>query len=699
MAVVGFGNGGTISYSSPTFTAAITAAIGSDVFLAILAGADAAAPAPVLDGTAMELVGSYKVNGWVWLYRAAGAGTGAPQTITGSIASGVYYAAFPFSATGVGSIGDVTYTSGSANTMSSGPITVNPGELAVGLLGIAYTGRAGTLKNVTGGISRFLNNASPSVTSCGLAVQTSDQSVTFAADGYTNGTGPTAVVTLTAILKPAQDIAVTPAGGVLTIIGETLEIAAGVTTPVGFVASPRPAGLVIAGNTLAVRVSQKPFYGLIAKLAADQPGSIQVIGDSTAYGSLDGENRHGWVGRLATLIGVGLNVDVGYREFSPSNTLYSSAEVLHQGASPGQLTVFNGSVPGSNLSNLSYYTTENNLLAWTTPDVVLIADGFNDVIAGGSYASNYVANMQSFIDLVKSTYPGVPIVVTTENKSQDVYPTTLFEPYFSAMTTALVGSATPLTPALKASTGTADVWTLDTQQAYPDDATKLATLLDFSVPTSAGLHPNAVGYATQAQWMFEQLAPGIAILNPRTAAAALIGENTDVEISDHIVIAPRDAQLELASGQLIVDAIGDITANPAASALALRGHQAIARASDRIAITPRDGRLTVAPGQAVIDTSDGFTCRPSAAELIIVGGMPTLAITEHIRVNPGSGQLVLTGDSQWAGDPNIKAAPRGAMLAIAGGRPAIIIRPLASPPPETRTVRAPARNRIVIATR
>lgn len=303
---------------------------------------------------------------------------------------------------------------------------------------------------------------------------------------------------------------ISPPGASLTLSGGTPTVSAGtIITPTGV-------SLTLTGGTPTVFINGA-FATLINRLSNNLNASIVALGDSTVRGTLDTSSPflYGWPGRLAILLGTAFNVNVYVNADTNStakinNGWGSSTATLHTstlGASAATLTLYNGAVGGSELSDQESYITHNNLLEYAADaDVIFTGTGFNDIIAGLTN-TEYVAAYQTFIANIQTAAPGVPIIITTENQTNFVYgdiSQALFYSAFTALAEAYVGQPLPLTPPLMASS---TVSVLDTQQAF--NGYSLTDVL--SAPGAAGsgdnLHPNSFGYTVQAQWMMSTLVP------------------------------------------------------------------------------------------------------------------------------------------------------------------------------------------------
>lgn len=247
-----------------------------------------------------------------------------------------------------------------------------------------------------------------------------------------------------------------------------------------------------------------PAAALLTKLAAAQSVTVQVIGDSTAWGAWDtGWNQYtnpwtyptlyGWPGRFCIALGEQFNATVvvhGWNYYV--NTGYESPVTLHTGSSGATLTLYLGGWPGGTLAN--YIANAAAMLPVPNPDLVIIHDGFNE-----SGTAAFAANYLTFINAVQHTYcPGAPIVVTTQSATTAtrVGGNPTFASLFAAMISAfLPGKTLPLSPVLQASTAVNGVWVLDTQRAFAAVVAN-GTLAQYLY--SDGLHPVAAGYALLA---------------------------------------------------------------------------------------------------------------------------------------------------------------------------------------------------------
>jgi hypothetical protein len=151
--------GGAVSSYSGTYTASL----GSDVFIAYSTANAVTVTAITYNSVAMTLVSTVPHNnaagvGFLSLYRAAAAGTGssAPFSVTlSAIQHGVMDI---FSYSGVASLGTVTTSYGSTQP-SIGPITGNPGERILAVLGGGALGTS-LISSPVGGTNRAIATSS-----------------------------------------------------------------------------------------------------------------------------------------------------------------------------------------------------------------------------------------------------------------------------------------------------------------------------------------------------------------------------------------------------------------------------------------------------------------------------------------------------------------------------------------------------------
>jgi lysophospholipase L1-like esterase len=159
--------------------------------------------------------------------------------------------------------------------------------------------------------------------------------------------------------------------------------------------------------------------------------------------------------------------------------------------------VYNGGVAGSRIVDQATFLS--NGLIPATPDILFLATAFNDT---GSTASAFVSDMRTFITSIRASYPNAPIVITTENVAGGTYYTAkeaATRVILSALAGSLLGTTItlPLSTTFIESTTDANVWILDTKQAFNYTLT--------ASESHDGLHPNSVGYTVEADWIFASL--------------------------------------------------------------------------------------------------------------------------------------------------------------------------------------------------
>lgn len=150
---------GLFATSSTTYTAAS----GSDVFVALSTAVASAhtlnsinynsVPMTLVSGPLSHSPSLNPYLGYTWLYRAAGAGTGAAAPLAITFNTTVWCCVDVCSYSGVGSLGTVTTANGDNTAPSIGPITYNSGERVLSVIGGGST-RIAAISAPTGGISR-----------------------------------------------------------------------------------------------------------------------------------------------------------------------------------------------------------------------------------------------------------------------------------------------------------------------------------------------------------------------------------------------------------------------------------------------------------------------------------------------------------------------------------------------------------------
>lgn len=244
-----------------------------------------------------------------------------------------------------------------------------------------------------------------------------------------------------------------------------------------------------------------------AKLDAGQDVVLMDFGDSTGFGAFDAEppatpttgtTKHGSFGRMGLDLGDEYDANVVVKQFS--GTAWGSPTTLRSSVfgSSQTITLLSGAIDSQALVNQESFLSTNLLQYASTADLLIGYEGINDVDVSDLDAADFVSAYQHFIEEVRAAEPNLPIVITTEN------PTTYtnesqFAANFSALATAYVGAAIPLSPPLQRSP-VPNVWVLDTRQAF--NGYTLSTLI-YNV--GATVHPNYLGYKVLADWMSFQL--------------------------------------------------------------------------------------------------------------------------------------------------------------------------------------------------
>lgn len=245
-----------------------------------------------------------------------------------------------------------------------------------------------------------------------------------------------------------------------------------------------------------IPVGPSPFLPLLAKLANNQPVTIQVIGDSTAEGygdTVDAWNVYsqlrqqwfsvgiGWSGRIAAALGAYYDVNAYLTPWDVSGLeTYDSTLTLHTGSRSASVTVMNGAAGGEGLGYFDNLTRLPKMLT-SGADVIILSDGFND---HSLTPAQFTAAYLTWIGHIQAICPGVPIIAITQNPSTTA-------PY--------AASQAALMPALiSALASQPGVTVLDTRQAFTSLAAQLF---------SDGIHPSPAGYTAQANWMLDKLAP------------------------------------------------------------------------------------------------------------------------------------------------------------------------------------------------
>ncbi|HET9876405.1 MAG TPA: hypothetical protein VFQ37_11665, partial [Mycobacterium sp.] len=399
--------------------------------------------------------------------------------------------------------------------------------------------------------------------------------------------GSVAWSTASVVLSPSTGgVVVSPTAATITTTGGTPNIPGNPVTVT-------PSGATIAATGGTPGLIETPLNPSRTKLLNGQDSVRLGIGDSTLFSAEDTGfselttpwtpgNLRGWLGREA--IEEANEVDatvIAYTWNYPTNTGYTGPATLRSGSGP-TLTVYVGGWPGGVMAD---YIAKPAMLADVNPDVVFIQDGFNE-----TNATTFATNMNTYIGTVQSTYPGVPIIVTTANAttatSESGHPT--FATLFAAMITSLLpGKSLPLSPPLQLSSP--GVWVIDTQQA---DLVAADLFTD-------GLHPIGQGYDKQANYMAWVLA-GIERTATPDSATISITPGTPA-VTAPTVISPTSAAVSSSGGSPDIEQTGGSTT-----------------------ATPSSAVITTTPGTPVIEQSGPITVTPNAAHITTTAGTPTV---------------------------------------------------------------------------
>lgn len=267
-----------------------------------------------------------------------------------------------------------------------------------------------------------------------------------------------------------------------------------------------------------------PLGGLEAKLAAGQPVTVQFIGDSTVAGTGDEATQGGWAGRFGLYLGMEFDVTVTYRKYA-ENIGYQSSTVTYTGSKPGGVNLYNGGVGSRGIGHHFGYL-DHGIYAVTDPDLVVISTGYNEYRNYGYTPASFADAVVAYIDKLRQDgyAPTSQIVVATQHPVSAVWIFGITDeamvPYYNAVTSALVGETVPLPQPVMASTSHGGVWVADTRQSF-DNVPQPSLVAD-------GLHPNAAGYSTLAEWTLEHLLAAsspvvpVAPFTPTTVARAKV---------------------------------------------------------------------------------------------------------------------------------------------------------------------------------
>lgn len=569
-------------------------------------------------GAAMTQIGTRNQGGFSNTGSVYGlaVSSGGAKTIVVSFPSTSQGEAYGESWLGVDSVGAAQLASANGGSLSHACTIGGAGSVLIQMFGTAGPFPNNQVGSLSGGTNRY---NTPTASYETITVNSATANTTFSG---TNSGSSSIWVSIGIVLNPVAGTTVQPGGAsVAATTGTPVVTATGPVT-----VTPPGAVVSIAGGTPGGGAfGQTPMTKLISDLNAGQSVTLQFLGDSTVwgYGSIVGSTDGGWVKALGILIGQLYNVTVQMRQFvyAPPYSYYGNPLTLFVGAGTNTITLLNGGISGITLSGIQ--SALGSLLTVANPDAIFIGDGINDAQQGAT-GTSFVSAYQTLISGVQSYCPGVPIITITENPVNN-YATQL-QALFDAWATFMVGQNTPITPGLRDSTGaypTGAVWVLDTKQAF-NNVYQASMMLD-------NYHPNATGYQTQAQWMFNQLMAGV-IVKPS------------------VTVTPGGASSALTPGTPTVTAAGSIV--------------------------PTGGNLAITPGTPTVTTTGNQFIVPAGAAVVLAPGTPAVTSTANRVVTPGRALDASTG-----GVPLVIVAatgattenPTGGVITTTGAAPLITI--------------------------
>lgn len=530
--------------------------------------------------------------------------SGTPSVVVTASAA-TYMAAQSFALSGVGSWGTTQATGGAGTTATQTTTGFATGDLVINAMG--SRGWNGSSSNtgfttLSGGTNQAHLGFTPSGSFKGpdLVVNTATADTTFAA-AIAGGVADFWAA-LSVVAGPVTGLTLSPASATVTITGQTPAI----TLP-GAPLTPTTATVHLTGGTPNVLspitpttahvtitpgtpvVSAQPFDAVLGKLSAGTSVTIQVVGDSTAYGQFDGDyaTRYGWPGRLALALGMKYNATVVVYSLNyPSNSSLLGPTTIFTASGGGRPTIsmYNLGWPGATFS--TYSASPSVFFPAISPDVVITNTGFNE------NSGNVTTNYQSLVGTIQTAYPNVPVVVTTENAtviSQESGHGFTFAAIFLDVVQAFIPSATlPLSPALQKSTNTDGVWVIDTLQAHQ---------LAANINPGDGLHPIGSGYSMQAEFMLSLLAPGTDSLwgTPASASVALTRGTPSVLTGVLTTVTPTTATVALTGGTPAESMTANLVLAPTRALVGLSGGTPILSGIIRT-LTPTSAHVVIATG-------------------------------------------------------------------------------------------------------
>lgn len=243
----------------------------------------------------------------------------------------------------------------------------------------------------------------------------------------------------------------------------------------------------------------KPFEKLKAKLELGQECRIVGLGDSTMLGVGDTLGVGGWFRRLMPIIANEYGYNWSYRQSLTGLSYGSVVNNIINGAGAPMINAFQYGISGSAASSVKN-TFNPTTAVPAEPDLVIMCWGVNDLGSLHTTGINYANALVSIFTEIKDFWGAdTPILIITQAPpdGHGGHTTQEFRDFFSVMTNMFVGQSLPLDPYVIKSLTYTNVWVMDTWKAY-DYQWSSAKFADV-------VHPNATGYAAQAQWMFDNL--------------------------------------------------------------------------------------------------------------------------------------------------------------------------------------------------
>lgn len=167
----------------------------------------------------------------------------------------------------------------------------------------------------------------------------------------------------------------------------------------------------------------------------------------------------------------------------------STSGTVTFGGSP-TLLLLSGSQSGQNIAYLDNATRRPKINAPHGQDVVFLSTGHNE---GNLSGAGWITTLSAWVTNLKSTLPGVPLVLTTQN------PTAIGSTITNQNMRTVRAFRTAATATWAASQ--AGVYCVDTYRAITDTATQI---------NADGLHPESTGSQAWADYMFTSLFASLA---------------------------------------------------------------------------------------------------------------------------------------------------------------------------------------------